>query len=42
MAALDRQVAVFEKEPRIELLDELRITLEATKARLLADGIIAK
>ena len=39
-AGFAAKVALFEKEPKIELLDELRVTLEATKARLLADGVL--
>ena len=39
-AGFAEKVALFEKEPRAELIAELLVTLEATKARLLADGVL--
>ena len=32
--------SAFEIEPRIELLAEMRVTLEATKTRFLAEGVL--
>ena len=35
-----QKIAAFEIEPRIELLAEMRVTLEATKTRFLAEGVL--
>ena len=37
---LAEKIAAFEIEPRIELLAEMRVTLEATRTRFLAEGVL--
>ena len=40
VSSLAEKIAAFEIEPRIELLAEMRVTLEATKTRFLAEGVL--